>query len=528
MKQVLVLMLVAAGLAGPAGPACAERLDIQIGAAPASLDPQRMSGGAGDRVYGDFFEGLVTEDAAGNIVPGQAESWLVSADGLTYRFRLRPGLAWSDGSRLTAEDFVFAFRRLMDPETETDFAYLQYPLRNAEAIRTGRLADAAALGVTAEGERLVVFTLERPTPWFLETLVQPTAYPLPRHVVDRFGAGWAAPGHIVGNGAYRVTETAPDLIVGVRNERYRDAGAVAVDEIAYHVIDDADVALAAYESGTIDIATTVPATRAGELALRRPREARIVPDLGLRYLALNPAAPGLAQAAVRRALSMALDRDALAAMDAQVPAYGMVPPGVPGFGEGAYRPDWVDWPLERRRDQARAALAKAGYGPQNPLKLTLRVADSDAQMRFGRAVAQMWQAIGVETALQASGIAEHHAALESGDYAVGSIQWILDYDDAGDILGLLRAGHPNNYRTSSGPAVEDLLDRAARDGDPGRRAGLLRQAERAAMDDVALIPVFWLSSRNLVSPAVGGFVDNVRDVHRARWLSVRRKRTGDG
>jgi oligopeptide transport system substrate-binding protein len=373
-----------------------------------------------------------------------------------------------------------------------------------------------------------VFTLERPTPWVLETLVQPTAYPLPRHVVDRFGAGWAAPGHIVGNGAYRVTETAPDLIVGVRNERYRDAGAVAVDEIAYHVIDDADVALAAYESGTIDIATTVPATRAGELALRRPREARIVPDLGLRYLALNPAAPGLAQAAVRRALSMALDRDALAAMDAQVPAYGMVPPGVPGFGEGAYRPDWVDWPLERRRDQARAALAKAGYGPQNPLKLTLRVADSDAQMRFGRAVAQMWQAIGVETALQASGIAEHHAALESGDYAVGSIQWILDYDDAGDILGLLRAGHPNNYRTSSGPAVEDLLDRAARDGDPGRRAGLLRQAERAAMDDVALIPVFWLSSRNLVSPAVGGFVDNVRDIHRARWLSVRRKRTGDG
>jgi len=528
MKQLLILMLVAAGLTGPAGSACAERLDIQIGAAPASLDPQRMSGGAADRVYGDFFEGLVTEDAAGDIVPGQADSWQVSADGLTYRFRLRPDLAWSDGSRLTAGDFVFAFRRLMDPKTQTDFAYLQYPLRNAEAIRTGRLADMAALGVAAEGERLVVFTLERPTPWFLEVLVQPTAYPLPRHVVESFGADWAAPAHIVGNGAYRVTQTAPDLITGMRNERYRDAGAVAVDEIAYHIIDDADVALAAYESGTIDIATTVPATRAGELALRPPQEARIVPDLGLRYLALNPAAPGLAQAAVRKALSMALDRDALAAVDAQLPAYGMVPPGVPGFSEEPYRPDWAGWPLDQRRALAQAALAEAGYGPQNPLKLTLRVADRDAQLRFGRAVAQMWRSVGVKSDLRASGIAEHHKALESGDYAVGSIQWILDYDDAGDILGLLRAGHPNNYRTSSGPAVEDLLDRAAHEGDPAGRAGLLHQAERTAMDEVVLIPVFWLSSRNLVSPAVGGFVDNVRDIHRARFLSVRHRRTGDG
>jgi ABC-type oligopeptide transport system substrate-binding subunit len=122
----------------------------------------------------------------------------------------------------------------------------------------------------------------------------------------------------------------------VRNERYWDAGNVAVDEIAYHVIDDADVALAAYESGTIDIATTIPVARAGELVVRRPHEARITPGLGLRYLVLNPAAPGLGDTAVRKALSMALDRNALAALDAQALAYGMVPPGVPGFVDGAY------------------------------------------------------------------------------------------------------------------------------------------------------------------------------------------------
>lgn len=528
MKLLLVVMLVIGAQAARAGPACADRLDIQIGAAPASLDPQRMLGGPQDRVYGDFFEGLVTEDAAGGIVPGQAESWRVSQDGLTYSFRLRAGLAWSDGSPLTADDFVFAFRRLVDPATAPDFAYIQYPVRNAEAIRTGRLAGPDALGVAAEGERLVVFTLERPTPWFLDALVQPTAYPLPRHVVEKFGDGWAKAGPIVGNGAYRLTERAPDLIRGVRNEHYRDAGAVAVDEIAYHVIDDADVALAAYESGTIDVATTVPAARAAELALRHPHELRVMPGLGLRYLAVNPAAPGLADAAVRKALSMALDRDALAAMEAQVPAYGMVPPGVPGFAGETYRPDWAEWPLEKRREQARAALAAAGHGPSSPLRLTLRLADLDAQARFGQAVAEMWRAVGAEVELRTSAIPEHHAALESGDYAAGSIQWILDYDDAGDILGLLRATHPNNYHALDAPAVDDLLDRASREGDAGARAALLRRAEGMAMDDVVLIPVFWLSSRNLVSPAVGGFLDNVRDIHRARWLSVRHKRAGDG
>ena len=528
MKHVLAPTLVAVSLILSAGPACADRLDIQIASAPASLDPQRMTGGPEDRVYGDLFEGLVTEDAAGNLVPGQAESWRVSADGLTYSFQLRAGLAWSDGSPLTADDFVFAFRRLTDPATTSDFAYIQYPVLNAEAIRTGRLSDADALGVAAGGERMVVFTLERPTPWFLEALVQPTAYPLPRHVVEAYGTDWTKPEHIVSNGAYRLAETAPDIVRGVRNERYRDTAAVAVDEIAYHVIDDADVALAAYESGTIDVATTVPAARAGELALRRPREARVTPGLGLRYLVLNPAAPGLGDAAVRKALSMALDRDTLAAMDAQVPAYGMVPPGVPGFTGVPYRPDWADWPPEKRREQARAALAAAGYGPPNPLKLTLRLADLDAQARFGRAVAGMWRAVGVEVELRPAGIPEHHAALESGDYAAGSIQWILDYDDAGDILGLLRAGHPNNYHAYAAPEVEDLLDRASREGDSVRRAGLLRRAERMAMEDAALMPVFWLSSRNLVSPVLGGFLDNVRDIHRARWLSVRRKKAGDG
>lgn len=527
MKHTLALIFVIVGLAAPAGSTCAETLNIQISAAPVSLDPQRMEGGSEDRVYGDFFEGLVAEDAAGNLVPGQSESWQVSADGLTYSFQLRAGLAWSDGSPLTADDFVFAFRRLIDPRTASDFAYIQYPLKNAEAIRAGRLTDVAALGVAADGEHRVVFRLEQPTPWFMEALVQPTAYPLPRHVVERLGADWATSAHIVGNGAYRLTEIAPDLVRGVRNERYWDAGNVAVDEIAYHVIDDADVALAAYESGTIDIATTIPTARAGEVAARRPSEARITPGLGLRYLVLNPAAPGLGDAAVREALSMALDRNALAALDAQAPAYGMVPPGVPGFVDGTYRPDWADLPLEKRREEARAMLAGAGYGPRNPLKLTLRVADLEAAWRIGRAVADMWRMVGAEVEIRSSEIPQHLAVLKSGDYEAGSIHWILDYDDAGDILDLLQMKHPNNYHAYADPAVDDLLERASRESDAGRRAGLLHQAERMAMDDMAVIPVFWLSSRNLVSPAVDGFLDNVRDIHRARWLSIQRGPAGD-
>ena len=380
-----------AGFLFLAGAAEASTLTVQIAEAPASLDPQKATGERPDQVIGDLFEGLVADDAQGRPVPGQAQSWTVSADGLTYTFRLREGLRWSDGTPLAADDFVFAFRRLVDPATAAGFAYLQFPVKNAEAIASGKSEDIAALGVTAPDPRTLVITLERRTPYFLDALLQPSAYPLPRHVVTAFGADWAKPEHIVGNGPYRLAEAGPDFIRAVRNEIYHAATSVQITSVVYQVLDE-EVALTAFDEGRVDIATRF-ATRGGHQRKTLHRS----PALGLWYLALNSSEAPLGRPEIRQALAMALDREALAtAIGAgYLPAFGMVPPGVPGFKTNTYRPDWINTPLADRQAEARRLLTKPGLGASTPLRLTLRTSDRDSQIKMGETVARMWGAIGV-------------------------------------------------------------------------------------------------------------------------------------
>lgn len=515
-----IIRLLAGAFAGfllVAGAAEASTLTVQIAEAPASLDPHKATGEKPDQVIGDLFEGLVADDAEGRPIPGQAESWTISPDGLTYTFYLREGLRWSDGAPLTADDFVFTFRRLLDPATAADFAYLQFPIKNAEAIATGKSEDIAALGVTAPDPRTVVITLERRTPYFLDALLQPGAYPLPRHVITAFGAEWAKPEYIVGNGPYKLVEARPELIRAVRNEVYHGATSVGITSVVYQVLDEV-TALTAFDEGRVDIAT--------RFAARGGYQRKILhraPALGLWYLALNSSAGALGRPEIRQALSMALDREALAAAigAGDLPAFGMVPRGVPGFKTNTYRPDWANRPLADRQAQARRLLTKLGFGPGKPLSLTLRTSKRDSQIKMGETVARMWGAIGITVDIVSTDIPIHQAALLKGDFTVAGARWILDYNDAADVLGLLASDHPNNYRSYATPLIDAELAGARREADDNKRRVTLREIERRAMDDTALIPLYWMTSNSLVAPGVSGFHDNVRDVHRTRWLERR-------
>lgn len=512
--------LLAGALAGfllLAGAAGASTLTVQIAEAPASLDPHKATGEKPDQVIGDLFEGLVADDAEGRPIPGQAESWTISPDGLVYTFHLRDGLRWSDGAPLSADDFVFAFRRLLDPATAADFAYLQFPIKNAEAIATGKSEDIAALGVSAPDSRTLVIKLERRTPYFLDALLQPGAYPLPRHVMTALGAQWVKPEHIVGNGPYKLVEAGPELIRAVRNETYHDATSVRITSVVYQVLDE-EAALSAFDEGRVDIAT--------RYAARGGYQRKILhrtPALGLWYLAVNPSSGRLGRPEIRQALSMALDREALtAAIGAgDLPAFGMVPPGVPGFKTNTYRPDWANTPLAERQAQARRLLMQLGFGPGNPLPLTLRTSRRDSQITMGESVARMWGAIGITVDIVSTDIPAHQAALRKGDFAVAGARWILDYNDAADILGLLASDHPNNYRSYTNPTLDAALAGARHEADNNKRLVTLREIERRAMADAALIPLYWMTSNTLVAPTVSGFRDNVRDVHRTRWLEKR-------
>ena len=253
--------------------ASAATINIHNGGDPTSLDPHKLSGDWENRIAGDIFEGLVTENAKAEAIAGQASEWTVSDDALVYTFTLRDGIQWSDGKPVTADDFVFAFQRLMNPETAATYAYLQYSIKNAEAINTGEITDLNALGVKALDDKTVEITLERPTPYFLGALTHYTAYPLPRHVLEAAGDDWVKIDNIVTNGPYKPVDWVPGSHVTTEKQaQYYDAANVKIDGAKFFVLEDQSAALKRYRAGEFDILTEFP-TDQYEWMLAKPARA---------------------------------------------------------------------------------------------------------------------------------------------------------------------------------------------------------------------------------------------------------------
>lgn len=252
LKNMLltVLSVLSLGLASISG---AQTLHRGIGGEPGTLDPNLVSGNWEDMVVGDLFLGLVTDAADGRVIPGAATDWTVSDDGTVYTFHLRKDGKWSDGQPVTAHDFVFSLRRVMDPQTASTYAYILYPIKNAEAINTGKIRDLSQLGVRAIDDYTLEITLESSTPYFLELLTHYTAFPIPKHVVERYGKDWVKPGHLVSNGAYKLVEWLPQThIKAVKNEWFYDADHVAIDTVFYYPTEDRSAALKRFRAGELD------------------------------------------------------------------------------------------------------------------------------------------------------------------------------------------------------------------------------------------------------------------------------------
>ncbi len=268
--------------------ASAVTLQLHNGGDPGTLDPHKASGDWENRVIGDYIEGLLTENAKAEAIPGQAESWEISEDGTVYTFKLRDGIQWSDGTPVTAGDFVFAFQRLFDPKTAADYAYLQFPIKNSEKINSGEITDFNELGVKAIDDKTLEITLEASTPFFLDALTHYTAYPVPKHLVEKLGDDWTKVENIVGNGPYLIKEWLPGSYVrSEKNADYYDAANVQIDEVFYHVLEDQAAALNRYRAGEFDILTDFPADQYQWLQDNLPGEAHVVPFLGVYYYVMN-------------------------------------------------------------------------------------------------------------------------------------------------------------------------------------------------------------------------------------------------
>jgi oligopeptide transport system substrate-binding protein len=249
----------------------------------------------------DCFEGLLAADAKGEAIPGQAASWTISPDGLTYTFALREGLGWSNGDPVVSEDFVAAFRWLFDPANAFEFAYLQFPIRNASAIASGALG-MDQLGVRALDPRTVEITLERPAPHFLQLLTHSTAYPLPSALLASKGRVGLAPADLVCNGPYVITARDGELTRAEKSKRYYDRSQVEIDAINYYAVDDVPAALERFKAGEIDMFYDLPVSANAWIDANAAGASHVAPFLGLSYLTVNFDRPPFDNVAVRRAL----------------------------------------------------------------------------------------------------------------------------------------------------------------------------------------------------------------------------------
>jgi oligopeptide transport system substrate-binding protein len=454
-----------------------------------------------------------------------ARSWRTSPDGKVWTFNLREA-QWSDGAPVTADDFVFSFRRLMDPKTASEYAYLLYFIKNAQPVNEGKL-PLTALGVRAVDPLTLEITLDHPAAYLPEILKHQITFPVPKHVIDRWGEAWLQPQHYVSNGPYKlVFWRLGDRIEVVRNPYFYDARSVCVDQVDYYPTADPIAAERRVRRGELDLNTDIQSNRVAYLrgAGKMDDYVRVHTFLGVFYLVFNTKsaeAPQLADVRVRRALSMALDRDFITGKlerAGQIPAYAMVPPGVANYQPIAL-PAWTRWPLAQRQAEARTLLAAAGFGPAHPLKIELKHGNTPEGLLVAPAIQADWRAIGVQTSLAEDDTQILYQDLRVRNFQVSTAYWIADYDDATSFLQLEQSQTgAQNYGDYDNPAFDALLAKADNDPDVKARAGELARAEQIMIDDVAVAPVGFLVNKNLVSPQITGWVDNLTDFHRTRYL----------
>jgi oligopeptide transport system substrate-binding protein len=503
----------------PAGLVC---LEAGNGSEPLSLDPHKTQGTWESRIVSDLMVGLTDNDAAGNVIPGMAERWETSEDGRTWTFYLREA-QWSDGEPVTADDFVFAFRRILDPSTAAEYASLLYFIEGAQPVNTGEAAPET-LGVRAISPRVLEVNLEHPAPYILQLAKHQTMFPVPKHMVEELGDAWSRPESYVSNGPYQlVSWRLGDKVVAERNPYFWDAEEVCIDRVSYYPTDDRAQAERQVRSGELDMHSPIPPNRVPYL-----RERASMGDyvhsytyLGNGYLPINTQAENMDDPRVRKALTMAVDREFITEgvfMDTGYePAYTFVPPGVNHY-EPIDPPEWASWSLEERRKEARRLLAEAGFNEDNPLKVEIkhRALEASAMMS---SIQNDWRQIGVQTTLRGAETQIAYQYFRLKDFQIGDAGWIADYNDAMSFLYLMdSATGAMNYGAYNNPRYDELLRLANNEPDEDQREQYMREAEEIMMADNPVIPLYYQVNTNLVSPRVTGFVDNISDQHPTRYL----------
>lgn len=490
---------------------------------PDTLDPALSSAHWEDTIIGEMLVGLFTDDIDAKPIPGMAESWSSTPDGLTWTFKLRDAL-WSDGVKQTAHDFIFGWKRLLDPKTAGPYAYFVYVFKNAQAINSGKM-PLDTLGVRAIDDHTLEIQLEHPAPYLLEMLTHVTCYPQPRHAVEKHGQAWAQPGKFVSNGAYVLSEWQPnDHITLTRNPRFYDAANVKVERIILYPTTDYPAALRSLRAGELDIQERLPSQQIGWIKANMPELIDPVPQLTLDMLVVNFTMPKFRDRRVRKAMNLLINREALCdkvRRTSEPPAYHLVPPGIANY-PGKVELDIRSIPQDRRIDAARALMREAGYGPDNPFRANFLMRSSAAgtPRATGAALQQMFAQAWINISVVGNDPQVFYNRIQQQDFEIANAGWSADFSDASNFLDLLKSGNGNNWGKYENPIFNAALEAAQREIDIAKRGALLAQAERIVLNDHAVMPMFFWVSPGLVRPYVKGWRNNALDKHRTRWIHI--------
>lgn len=531
MKKKLVALLMAAALmatmlagcgkqgaddtpGGDGGTSATQELVFALQNLPDVLDPNVTNNSFAAPFLDNLFEGLVTYDKDNNLVGGSAEKWEISEDGLTYTFTLRDGLKWSDGSPLTAKDYLYTMKRILTPSTAAMYLnmltdYVAGAQEYYDALAAGQTPNEEALGIKAPDDKTLVITLKAPAPYYLGILAMYTFCPTQQAAVEANPESWAQSAkNYVSNGPFMMTEyNFNESVVMVKNPNYWNAENVKLEKLTFRFILDSSTALTAYENGEIDgfrsvSAADLPTLKAESDALRT------VPSFATTYYLFNCKNEVLQDLKVRQALNLALDRTALienVLQSTDSPAYALISPG--------YSVDGVDYTEGRSTyglsatadvEQAKKLLAEAGY-PNGEGFPTLRLSyytDSNVK-KVVEAMQEMWKTnLGINVEITVADWAVYYDAIQAGDYDIGAMGWSADYLNPNSFLPLFVTDNVNNNAFYSNEEYDKLCAQAAVMTDDAAAMEVMRQAEDVLMEDMPFIPLYHRAITFMLDPSV--------------------------
>ncbi len=489
-------------------------LKIGNGADPQTIDPHKCTGMSGLRIISSLFEGLVIRADSGNVAPGVAHSWEQLDSGTTYVFHLRPSI-WSNGTPLTAHDFVYSWKRLVNPKTAAQYASLISAVKNAPLILNGKL-PSDSLGVSAPNDSTLIVSLDFPQPYFISLCSFEPFFPVHKQTVEKYERDWTAPEKIVSNGPYVLTEKKYKQHFAVKKSpHYWDSQSVSIKEIHFKSVENVNTATAMFKSGELDWTFSIPPFKI-ERWKDKP-EFSSIPQYGVYFYRINHTHPVLKNKKLRKALCYSINRSLITEYikkGGEEEANNYIPPGIGWF-------DQENFSLFNQ-EKALQLLKESGIDPDTLPPIEILYNTSESHKTIAEAIGKMWEDIlGIKVTLRNYEWKVFLDALNKYEYAVARGSWIGDYLDPSTFTDIFTSTNGNNRTGFSHERYDSLAYASGLTDNYEQRARLFAQMEEIIIDELPVIPIYFYRNNELRSQRITNITDNLQGLYNYKSITFK-------